>query len=221
MTAVFTLVEIQPVELRGPPPLQECRERGCTAPGLVECAYADSVGRPCGTQWCSHHARRIGMLRYCRRHASTVTALGSKASNPRLLPPVDHRGASLVSWICTEGFPTLNQAVVSGVREGEVIFEDRAVNVVHPEGAGRRWERGWRIGDRTGITCKVMICVDEQNDALVSLKVNDTALAQGVPPWITRRRLGQRVPPEIDAADRRQFYSFLVGFIGRALAGRR
>ena len=220
MTAVFTLVEARPAEFQASVPGQGCREQGCTAQGAVECAYADSVGHPCGTQWCSHHARRIGMLRYCRRHASTVTALGSKASNPRLLPPVDHRGASLVSWICTEGFPTLNEAVVSGLREGEIIFEDRGVNVVRSDGLGRRWERGWRIGDRSGITCKVMICVDEENDALVSLRINDTSLAQGVPPWITRRRLGQQVPPDVDAADRRQFYAFLVGFISRALAAR-
>jgi len=197
-----------------------CRERGCTAPASAKCAYVDGRGRSCETAWCHRHLHTIGAEAYCRRHAGTVAALGGKANDPRALPAVDHRGASLVNWICIEGHSALHGAVASALRPGEVIFEDRTVNVVRQSDGSRRWERGWRIGDRTGIICKVMICIDEQSDSLVSLRVNDTALAQGAPPWITRRQLGQRVVPEVDAADRRQFYGFLVGYISRALAAR-
>ena len=57
----------------------------------------------------------------------------------------------------------------------------------------RVWERGWRIGDRTGISTKVLVCVGESDDAIVYLRVNDEILAQGIPPWITRRRQGETV----------------------------
>ena len=197
-----------------------CREGGCDAPATLRCAYVDNHGSACGTSWCARHARSVGDGPYCRRHASTLTALSGRALDPRALPPVDHRGASLVSWICTEGFSTLHAAVVSGARPGEIIFDDRSVNVVRLEEGRRRWERGWRIADRNGIACRVMVCVYESDDALVSLEIGEDAVAVGVPPWVTRRRLGQEVVAEVDAADRAQFYRFLDRHIRRALAAR-
>jgi hypothetical protein len=197
-----------------------CREAGCEALGTIRCAYADSRGRACGTSWCARHAQTVGDGRYCRRHASTVAALSGRALDPRALPPVDHRGASLVNWICTEGFSTLHAAVLSGARPGEIVFEDRSVNVVRFADGRRRWERGWRIANRVGIACRVIICVYESDDALVSLEVGDEAVAVGVPPWVTRRRAGQEVAAEVDAGDRAQFYRFLDRHIRRALAQR-
>lgn len=204
-----------------PAPLADhCQERNCAAAPAVHCAYVDSRGKICGTSWCSRHARRIGEGHYCRRHASTVAALGAKSNDPRALPPVGHRGASLVNWICTEGHDALSGAVTKGAQPGEVVFEDRTVNVVRTAAGSRQWERGWRLGDRNGITTKVVVAVDEGDDATVYLKLNAQVLAQGVPPWITRRRQGQVVPAAIDAEDRRQFYSFLERFIVDALSAR-
>jgi hypothetical protein len=197
-----------------------CRERGCTIEGSIQCAYVDSHGRPCTTHWCPRHLHLVGTDGYCRRHASTVAALGGKANDPRTLPPVDYRGASLVSWICTEGLLALHRAVASELRPGEILFDDPTINVVRLADSQRRWERGWRIGDRNGLTSRVLICVDESDDALVSLKVDDAVVAVAVPPWITRRRRGQKVGPDTDAADRQQFYGFLINHICQALAAR-
>jgi hypothetical protein len=195
-----------------------CRERGCTAPTSAKCAYVDGRGRSCDTTWCHRHLHKIGAEGYCRRHASTVAALGGKAKDPRALPAVDHRGASLVNWICIEGYSALHGAVASALKTGEVTFEDRTVNVVRQSDGSRRWERGWRIGDRSGLKSKVLLCVDESDDALVLLAVDDRVIAVAVPPWITRRRANQAVTPALDASDRTQFYGFLFGHIQRALA---
>jgi hypothetical protein len=147
-----------------------------------------------------------------------VAALGGKAKDPRALPAVDHRGASLVNWICIEGYSALHGAVASALKTGEVTFEDRTVNVVRQSDGSRRWERGWRIGDRSGLKSKVLLCVDESDDALVLLAVDDRVIAVAVPPWITRRRANQAVTPALDASDRTQFYGFLFGHIQSALA---
>lgn len=216
--AVFTMSQVQGVPAAQAP--ERCREHGCPNLPSITCAYVDSRGRACETQWCSRHVRRIGDHHFCRRHAGTVAALGAKANDPRALPPVNHRGASLVNWICTEGHDILLSAVNSTLREGEVVFEDRTVNVVRNEEGIRQWERGWRIGDRTGISCKITLCVDERDDATVFLKINSQILAQGVPPWITRRRQGETVAPAVDLEDRRQFYGFLQRFIAESLTRR-
>jgi hypothetical protein len=195
-----------------------CRERGCTTPALAKCAYVDGHGHSCETAWCRRHLREIGAEGYCRRHASTVAALGGRAKDPRALPAVDHRGASLVNWICNEGHAALQGAVASALRPGEVIVEDRTVNVVRQSDGSRCWERGWRIGDRTGLTSKILVCVEESDDALVQLAIDDQVVAVAVPPWITRRRACQAVTAALDAHDRSQFYGFLFGHIQSVLA---
>jgi hypothetical protein len=149
-----------------------------------------------------------------------VAALGGKADDPRALPAVDYRGASLVSWICAEGHAPLQEAVLAGLRPGEVVFQERSVNVARVAGGQRRWKQGWRIGTQAGITGKVLIGVDESDDSLVFLQVDERVVATGVPPWVTRRLANQRVSPEVDQADRAKFYGFLVDHIRVALAAR-
>jgi hypothetical protein len=194
-----------------------CRERGCEAPAAATCAYVDGRGRGCGTQWCLQHLRPVGRGQYCRRHANTMAALGTKAADPRVLPPVDHRGASLVTWVFDEGYPLLNVAVLSAVGKEEVVFEDHDVNVSRSTQGGRRWERGWRIGNSRGLIRRVVLRVDEHDDATVLLVVNERVVAKGIPPWIGRRRRGDPAPPEGDTADRRHFYEFLEQFLRQSL----
>jgi hypothetical protein len=219
--SISDLTTVSLLEARAPEramAVADCRERGCTAPALAKCAYVDEHGHSCETAWCHRHLHEIGAEGYCRRHASTVAALGGKAQDPRALPAVDHRGASLVNWICNEGHSTLQGAVASALRPGEVLFEDRTVNVVRQSDGSRRWERGWRIGDRTGLRAKVLVCVEESDDALVLLAIGDQVVAVAVPPWITRRRAHQAVTAALDANDRSQFYGFLFGHIQSTLA---
>jgi len=204
----------------GPVPAT-CRDGACTAAASVLCGYVDGHGRACGTRWCSRHSQKVGEEWYCRRHANTILALGGKGANPRTLPPVDHRGAALVSWVFTEGYPILNHAVVSSLKPGEVVFEDHSVNVSQGRDGARRWERGWRIGDREGVVGKVTLRVEESDDALVSLVSGDRVVAVGIPPWIARRRENQEATPAEDAEDRRHFYAFLEGFVRQAVSGLR
>jgi hypothetical protein len=198
-----------------------CRERGCESPAVAICAYVDGRGRACATHWCLHHLHAVGRGQYCRRHASTMAALGTKAADPRVLPPVDHRGASLVSWVFEEGYTRLNPAVASTVGANEVVFEDRDVNISRSAQGGRRWERGWRIGDSRGLIHRIVLRVDEHDDATVLLVVDDRVVAKGVPPWIGRRRHGDPVPPEGDETDRHHFYEFLERFLRQGLAAGR
>jgi hypothetical protein len=126
-----------------------------------------------------------------------------------------------VNWVCTEGYTALRGAVAAGLRPGEVIFDDRTVNVVRRPNGDRRWEQGWRIADRSGRISRVMICVDECDDARISVEVGASVVAVAVPPWITRRRANQEVGPHLDASDRAQFYGFLIRQIRHAMAARR
>jgi hypothetical protein len=220
-TTAESIVEAQGPARTGAVVTACCRERGCEVPGFIACAYVDGRGRSCETRWCSHHAHKVGAKSYCRRHASTVAALGGKVNDPRALPVVDHRGASLVNWVCTEGHDALREAVAAELRPGEVIFDDHTVNVVRRPNGSRRWEQGWRIGDRGGLTGRVLICVDECDDALISVEVGTSVVACAVPPWITRRRAHQEVGAVLDASDRARFYGFLISQIRHALAARR
>ncbi len=203
---------------RGP---ARCREAGCETPAVATCAYVDGRGRACGTHWCLQHLRPVGRGQYCRRHASTMVALGTKAADPRILPPVDHRGASLVSWVFDEGYAGLNAAVLSAVGRDAVVFEDHDVNVSRSAQGGRRWERGWRIGNTRGLVHRVVLRVDEHDDATVLLVVDDRVVAKGIPPWIGRRRRGDPVPPEGEDSDRHHFYEFLERFLHQGLAAGR
>jgi len=92
-TTAESIVEAQGPARTGAVVTACCRERGCEVPGFIACAYIDGRGRSCETRWCSHHAHKVGAKSYCRRHASTVAALGGKANDPRALPVVDHRGS--------------------------------------------------------------------------------------------------------------------------------
>ena len=64
--------------------------------------------------------------------------------------------------------------------------------------------------DHTGVIVQVAVEVDESRDPEVDIKVGRGLVAQGMPPWIARRR--QRMaplPPAEDAAERESFYAAL------------
>src|SRR5579864_7315969 len=79
-----------------------CQARGCHNPTALQCSYVDKRGRTCSGVFCPAHWGVVGGDVYCRRHASTVRALGENARGRLGLPDVDNRGPSLVNWIAGE-----------------------------------------------------------------------------------------------------------------------
>ena len=197
-----------------------CDEPGCTARPIDVCGYVDSRGNACRTNWCQDHGAVVGGLRYCRRHAGTMIALGSKANNPRALPDVGNRGASLVRWVYRDLDPLLAALLESQSRESEHLLRDTEVAMGRSESGGRRWEMSWKLASPTGIRLRISLMVEEGDDSVVLVRLGDEVLASGTPPWIEARRNGQHLTEEEDREQRRSFYGFLENFLRDAvLAG--
>ena len=68
------------------------------------------------------------------------------------------------------------------------------------------------------LVLKVTIHVSEENDALVRINVGSEMVADGIPPWIARRRMGEDVDVAIDIAQRKLFYQYLEEAVANAVA---
>ena len=188
---------------------EPCTEQHCSSRAGVHCSYVDRRGRMCTTAWCRDHRSLVEGAVYCRRHASTMTALGGRAVVPASLPDVDFRGASLVQWIGTDLDPGIRDLLSTHSGPGDTLIADTVVSGINDRELGRRWERGWRLLANTGIKLKVTVHVREDDDATIHIQINGMPVLQGIPPWISRRRKGLTVSDEVDAAERGLFYSFL------------
>jgi hypothetical protein len=60
--------------------------------------------------------------------------------------------------------------------------------------------------------------VSEGNDSLVRINVGSEMVADGIPPWIARRHLGEEVDVAIDVAQRQLFYKYMEEGITTAVA---
>ena len=194
-----------------------CGEPGCTGRAAVNCAYVDSRGQPCRTAWCDEHGATLGGLRYCRRHAGTMGALGSKANNPRALPDVGNRGASLVRWLYRDLDRTMTTLLEGISSERDHLMRDSEVAVSRPAGGGRRWEMSWKLGSPAGIRVRVSLMVEEADDSIVLVRLGDEVVASGTPPWIEARRRGEQLTEDEDREQRRQFYAFIGDYLTSAL----
>jgi hypothetical protein len=199
------------------PVVARCGEPGCDAGPVEACEYVDGRGNACRTLWCADHGSEVGGHRYCRRHAGTIAALGSKASNPRALPDVGHRGASLVRWVYRDLDPALTRLLGTVSRPKEQVLRDTEVAVGRAEDGKRYWQMTWKLASHTGIRMSISLRVEEQDDSIVIVSVNDEVLASGTPPWIEARRLGQHVSEEEDREQRRNFYTFLEEYLTEAI----
>ncbi|MGH7722365.1 MAG: hypothetical protein ACRENL_05950 [Candidatus Dormibacteria bacterium] len=199
------------------PVVARCGEPGCESGSVLACAYVDSRGTPCRTHWCAAHGPEVGGRRYCRRHAGTMAALGSKASNPRALPDVGHRGASLVRWVYRDLDAALITMLESEARGNEHVLRDSEVAVRRAEDGTRCWEMGWKLASATGIRLRITLTVEEKDDALILVRLGDEVLASGVPPWIEARRLGRQVSEDEDREQRSGFYAFLEQYLSDAI----
>jgi hypothetical protein len=194
-----------------------CSLHGCTNSGAQLCAYLDRRGRPCPAAFCSAHRVSFAGTSYCRRHAGTVQAIGELAKDPNGFPDLNDRAPSLVNWIARDLDENIRRLLGRAARSGESVIVDESVRLAHDPARKARWERAWRIVEHTGLVLKVTVHVSEDNDSLVHVKVGTEMVADGVPPWIARRREGHEVEAAIDISQRQLFYRFLEENISAAV----
>ena len=195
----------------------ECSVRGCGNVTAQYCAYRDRRGRCCTAAFCPAHSVAFSGVVYCRRHASTVQAIGELAKDPNGFPDLNDRAPSLVNWIARDLDEAVRKLLGRTVHNGESVIVDESVRLAHDPARKARWERSWRIVEHTGLVLKVTVHVSEDNDSLVHVKVGTEMVADGVPPWIARRREGQEVEAAIDVSQRQLFYNFLEENISSAV----
>ena len=192
--------------------------RGCTNKTAHPCAYRDRRERACSATICPAHSISLGGVLYCRRHAGTVQAIGELAHDQSAYPDVDDRAPSLVDWIGRDIDRDIRTLLARAARPGESVIADEAARRTHDFRRNARWERSWRLVEHTGPILNVTLHVAEDNDSLVHVRVGTETVADGVPPWIARRREGQDVEAAIDISQRRLFYRYLEETISDAVA---
>ncbi len=195
-----------------------CQARGCINHTGLQCGYVDKRGRTCAGIFCPTHRGVVNGVVYCRRHASTVRALGENAHDRLALPDVDNRGPSLVNWIAGELDRRVRALLVSVAHGDERVLIDSDVSLAYDHKRRPRWERSWKLVETTGLVLKIAIHVDEREDALVTVRVGNEMVAQGVPPWIARRHSGEDLDPDVDRLRRELFYRFLEENISEAVS---
>ena len=195
-----------------------CSAPGCSKDTALPCSYRDRRGRMCQTAFCPDHGATLYGATFCRRHAGTVQAIGELAADPNARPDLDDRTPSLVNWISRDLDQHIRAQLTRAARPGESIVVDEAVRLTRDSKRNLRWERSWRLVESTGLVLKLTIHVSEEDDAMVRISVGSQMVAQGIPPWIARRRMGEEVDVAIDLAQRKLFYQFLEERIADAVA---
>lgn len=163
----------------------------------------------------------VGGVVYCRRHASTIAALGAETA-ARYLPDLENRGASLVDWVAdaiSDGIVTM---LDSTARDSETVKTEEDVIVIFDAHRRRRWERSWKLIEDTGVSLKVSLQVAaDADDALVEARVGTYVVARGVPPWVTRRRARVEVTSQVDAEQRELFRQFFLTHVAAEITQQR
>jgi hypothetical protein len=195
-----------------------CGAPGCSNDTALPCAYRDRRGRMCPTAFCPDHGATLYGVTYCRRHAGTVQAIGELAADPNGRPDIDDRTPSLVNWISRDLDQQIRALLAAAAREGESVVVDESVRLTRDSKRNLRWERSWRLVESTGLVLKITVNVSEEDDALVRINVGSEMVADGIPPWIARRRMGEEVDVAIDVAQRKLFYRYLEESIATAVA---
>jgi hypothetical protein len=195
-----------------------CTMRGCPNTTAQLCAYRDRRDRTCSATICPAHGIALAGITYCRRHAGTVQAIGELATEPGGRPDINDRAPSLVDWIGRDLDKDIRTLLARTARPGESVVADDAARLAHDFRRNARWERSWRLVEHTGPVLNITLHVAENNDSLVHVRVGTETVADGVPPWIARRREGQDVEAAIDISQRRLFYRYLEETISDAVA---
>jgi hypothetical protein len=182
----------------------------------VLCHYIDRRGRRCDTAWCPNHWATVGGIVYCRRHAGTIAAIGY-FDHPAGMPDVDNRAPSLVNWVARDLDAFVAATLVQCATQGETFVREPVVSTHADRAGGKRYERGWKLVDHTGLRLVVAVFVHENEDTTIRVRVGSAVVAEGVPPWVERHRRGIEVSDETDRSQRALFYSFLQKHIVTAV----
>ena len=204
----------------GQPTSQLCSEPGCDGPDRVTCDYRDRRGAACPTSWCRAHETVVDGQHLCRRHAGLVRALRPEELRGEIAPPdVENRTPALVVYVA-DHLDTRIRTLLEEMRRperGETISTEPLMLVTLPP-AIRRWNLSWTLYDNTGMTLRIGIDVEENQDTELALRVNSRVIARVVPPWISRRKAGLPLTGEDDPADREAFYDGLIALYFRPAA---
>jgi hypothetical protein len=194
----------------------QCMENGCPNHTAVQCAYVDRRRRSCNAAFCPQHWSVVGGIVYCRRHAGTIAAIG--LADPLGMPDLENRAPSLVNWVARDLDGYIRESLQSSALEGQKLVEEKGVKITYDRTRTRRFERCWKLVEHTGVIMQVTLFVSEDDDATVHVRIGAGVVAEGVPPWIERRRRHLVVSDDVDKAQREMFYEFLREHIGRGLA---
>src|ERR1700689_3603453 len=134
MTSLFRCRRPEPAA--APPAEPEPTGIACSVPGCpnsdaLTCEYRDRRGRMCQVSFCPEHGDVIEGVPYCRRHASTVRAIGPLATDPNGRPDLNDRTPSLVNWISKELDTHIRAQLEAAALEGESVVAD---GPGHPSG---------------------------------------------------------------------------------------
>jgi hypothetical protein len=182
----------------------------------VLCHYVDRRGRRCDTAWCPNHWATVGGIVYCRRHAGTIAAIGY-FDHPTGMPDVDNRAPSLVNWVARDLDAFVASTLARIATPGQTVVREPVVSGHAERGGGRRYERGWKLVDHTGLRLVVAVFVGDGEDTTIRVRVGQTVVAEGVPPWVERHLRGIEVSEETDRSQRALFYAFLQKHIVAAV----
>ena len=198
---------------------ERCAAEGCRRLDGTQCSYVDKRSRRCPTAWCPNHVAEVAGFPYCRRHASTMSAIegGEVVAG---LPDLDNRAPSLVGWISRELDEPIREVLTRvAPRSGATLVTDPVRLVITPGGSTRRWAKTWKIVDSTAVLNRVSIEVDEVDDCHVSARVDTELIGRGLPPWIGNRQAGRHVDPQVDAAERAEFAAAMARSIELVVTG--
>jgi hypothetical protein len=171
--------------------------------------------------FCPEHWSTVDERVYCRRHASTIVALG-RNTEAGAMPDLENRGPSLVNFVANKIGPEVEDLLRATAYQEETVQSESEVSVMLDRERRRRWERSWKLIEPTGISLKVSLSVSEDGDqALIHVRIDSNVIASDVPPWIARRRAGLSVSELVDADQREIFHRFLVNQIAEAVAKQR
>ncbi len=203
-----------------------CSFAHCAARTGLSCEYVDRRGRACTTAWCPAHRIIVDGHVYCRRHAGIIAAIpkhvaGSGHAQP--LPDLENRAPSLANWVaddCDADIRSLLVHEAQALNGGEVVVDPLIITYSGMD-RSRVWERVWKLVEHTGMIYRISIAVEEELDAEVIIKVNQTSVYRAIPPWIGQRLLQRPIRPEVDAQRRKEFHDKIIGYVSRGIARER